>query len=152
MYPRRYFDDLVLESKITEQKILSSFDNRFKGTGNASKVLQEMMSSRMPFGVIKGKQTLNQESSTILPLRQTAQSQVQMPKVELEMRSTKPSFEQHVKSVLTSPSSLDPVSVMRFAKPVKMTNARNTFQARAHSITVVPKEPTESILMANSHY
>lgn len=72
MYPRRYFDDLVLESKITEQKILTSFDNRFKGTGNASKVLQEMMSSRMPFGVIKGKQSLNEESSTILPNRQTA--------------------------------------------------------------------------------
>ncbi len=38
IYPRRHFDDLVLESKITEQKVLSKFDNKYKGTENASKV------------------------------------------------------------------------------------------------------------------
>jgi hypothetical protein len=45
MYPRRYFDDMVLEQRITEQQINSQFSNMFKGTSDASKVFQEMMSS-----------------------------------------------------------------------------------------------------------
>lgn len=38
MYPRRYFDDLVLEQRIAEQQATNQFENAFKGTTDASKV------------------------------------------------------------------------------------------------------------------
>ena len=67
-----------------------------------------------------------------------------MAKTEMiDMRMTKPSFDDYVKSQLTSPSSLDPITASRCTQPVKINKARNTFQARANSITVVPREPTE---------
>lgn len=72
MYPRRYFDDMVLEQRITEQQINSQFSNMFKGTSDASKVFQEMMSSQLPFGKVSGKKLkapnalLNEESGVTL--------------------------------------------------------------------------------------
>jgi hypothetical protein len=45
MFPRRYFDDMVLEQRVTEQHINNQLGNAFKGTSDASRIFKEMMSS-----------------------------------------------------------------------------------------------------------
>ena len=55
MYPRRYFDDLVLEQRMAEQQVNSKFDNKYKGTDDASRVFKEMMSQQLPFGKVSNK-------------------------------------------------------------------------------------------------
>jgi len=52
MYPRRYFDDLILEQRAVQQQTQSQFNSNFRGTAGGQEKFKEMLMTRLPFGVI----------------------------------------------------------------------------------------------------
>lgn len=55
-YPRRYFDDLLLDQKKEEQHVKSLYDQTVKGLTGSQKKFNELLAQKVPFGVIPGKQ------------------------------------------------------------------------------------------------
>lgn len=57
IYPRRYFDDLIMENSLAAQQ--SGFERQYlsQSVQNASQ-LKDLVSSKLPFGLISDKQTM----------------------------------------------------------------------------------------------
>ena len=63
-YPRRHFDDLLMEAKKAEQHTISHHDNTLKGLTGSQAKLKQMLAQKLPFGVISGKESrLNLQQS-----------------------------------------------------------------------------------------
>jgi hypothetical protein len=64
MYPRKYYDDLILAQRETEINTETLFNNSLKGVESTQR-LQDLLSAKLPFGIVSAKQKpLNIQSTT----------------------------------------------------------------------------------------
>ena len=54
MYPRKYYDDLILAQRETEINTETLFNNSLKGVESTQR-LQDMLSAKLPFGIVSAK-------------------------------------------------------------------------------------------------
>ena len=74
MYPRRYFDDLLLEQKILQQQVENTKDQNSKGSDQ--KRFLDLILNKVSLGIISAKPKMNEQLANCISGRESVRGSV----------------------------------------------------------------------------